>query len=86
MSCKRISQFPGVQIPNFDGFVATATDKSFPIRADAYACNPVGMPCEGISQFPSVQIPEFDGVVATTPTTTNKSFPIRADGYGTNPV
>jgi phage-related protein len=77
MPCEGISQFPSVQIPNFDGVVATATDKSFPIPADGYAFNRVGMPSEGISQFPSVQIPNFDGVV---PTATDKSFPIWADG------
>jgi hypothetical protein len=77
MPSEGISQFPSVQIPNFDGVVATATDKSLPIPADGYGKNRLGMLFEGISQFPGVQIPNFDGSV---PSATNQSFPIRADG------
>jgi hypothetical protein len=39
-----MSQFPGVEIPNFDGFVITTTDKSFPIGTDGYGRNQLGMP------------------------------------------
>jgi hypothetical protein len=39
MPYEGMSEFPGVQIPNFDGVVITTTDKSFPIRADGYGIN-----------------------------------------------
>jgi hypothetical protein len=41
MSFKASDQFPGVQIPDFDGFVRTPTNNHVPIRADSYGINGV---------------------------------------------
>jgi hypothetical protein len=41
MTCKGSYQFPGVQIPDFDGFVVTPTHNDVPIRADSYGFNSV---------------------------------------------
>jgi hypothetical protein len=46
------SQFPSMQIPEFDSFVPTATDKCLPIRTEGNASNPLGMPSKGYLSVP----------------------------------
>ena len=67
-------------MPNFDDFVATATDKNLPIQAEGEGQNIRWMAFNSSEQLPSRKMPNCDGIVGST--RTDKSLPIRAEDKG----
>src|SRR6266436_5250780 len=73
----------GLQIPEFDCSIVTATGKGIPVGAESHPPYPVGVAPERSEAASGANIPEADGLILAA---AGKQAPVRVEGDGSNPA